>query len=399
MNFYLKWAFKNLLRSRNRTISISVLIVVTSMIFYLGVALLSGSNRQMKNMLRSFNGDILVKSKYDEVNLYPIADKIKNVLGIDAKHYVGEECELDCKVITRHSYKDGKIIGISDVFIDNLNGSVEWQNKYKTLKEGQVIIEKRFAEDLRIKTGEYFTVTYTNPHGAINTGTFRLANIFLGNIYEHAGKIFVPISDAQKLSLVDNYVNVLKIYNNTDKTYKDVQDILSRHSSDLFIWDKDGINQINLFYEVFNFANKFLVGIIIIVIIVLLFVEYLAFQNLYLMIFNERKNEISVLATYGMRMNSFFKITSWETLLLLIIGNITGLIFSLIISYFLSSITLSRYIDEIVAILGGPRLNFSFSTLNIVPIFIVISLIGLVSTYRSLKKFIGIEILEIRRGI
>lgn len=400
--FFFKWAAKNLLRNRNRSIGMIILISFTTMILYLGLAFLNGSQKQMTQVLRDYVGDIRITTKNKSNDISDIVLKLRNSQLISTITDITSEYKIYCEFISINGYSTGWIIGSSQDFFSNIINKVEWIDGSANLKQGQCIIEKSFAAELGVNIADELIISYITPNGAINTAYTTVSGVFIGNKYEHSNKVFVKIQDAQELGMSLGHIHQIKIKLLNPDSNQDIQQVVSFFEKyfnivqvQVWKWKPEG----HVFFQVFQYSKIFMGILITISILVLSIVLFFSIQNSFYLMFNERSNEISVLATYGMSFKQMYKLTFWESVILLTSGITLGLFFSIGISIPLEHLNLTSITEEIVVILGGPKLVFEFIKEDILLITVFVFITGMISAFQSLRKYLKSEIREMQLGI
>jgi len=131
----------------------------------------------------------------------------------------------------------------------------------------------------------------------------------------------------------------------------------------------------------------------------LLIVLFFGIQNIFYLSFIKRANEISVLSTFGMPFFKIYKTVLWETISLFLPGLLLGFLFSFVVGNLLSSISLAQVSEEMVVVLGGPNLKFTFELSDFLWVSFFIFISELYASFHSLRKYFKLEIREMKSGI
>ena len=355
----------------------------------------------MREALRSYVGDVRLIANTDK----NLAEIKKHILQKPYSHEINliiENLRIHCDVISNYGSSHGLVVGASSNYFDQMKTHVEWIGGSSEITKNEAIIEKNYAQKLGVETGDNVTIEYITSKGAVNTSNYRITGVFIGNKYEHYNKLYVLLKNAQELAMKDNFIDRITIFLNNpdnDVIIQKIVDDMKSFSKDINLivwrWNPQG----HIFFKIFQYSRIFIKIIISIVIFVLLIILFFSIQNSFYLIFNERSNEISVLATYGMMFRQFYQLVFWETILLSVCGILSGYVISFLCAHFLAGINLSLFSDEIVVLLGGANLFFSFIPKDFFLIFFFILLVSVMSTFFSLYKFLKAEIREMQMGV
>ena len=405
--FYLHWAFKNLYNNKKHSLETVLFIAIISMVFFLNLALIKGSREQMKQTLENYMGDVSLDARSEDYSLAKVRKELESgKYRNSVKMLIGEYSIGNVEAISNNAYlSDANIKGYSSNYFRELNNRVEWtagsdSDIYKT---GYAILERGTAADLGVSEGDNVTVEFKTREGAINTATYKICGIFIGNRYLDYNALYVGLKDARSLGMVkDNYLNHIKVFlKNADNIeLQNIVDIELKPFSgiayiEVWKWDAGNVS----FYRVFQFSRTFFTVIITFISIVLLIVLFFGIQNVFFLNFSKRSNEISVLTTYGMAFMKIYKLIFWEMIIYFISGLLAGFILAFIAGNILSGISMTQLSDQMVVVLGGPDLQFSFALRDIALVILFIFLSGLYASIHSLRKYFKLEVREMKAGI
>jgi len=404
--FYFIWALKNLYRNKKRTLGTGVLIIIVSLVLFLDFAFLRGTKKQMKDTMRKSLGDISMRVRSEDYNLAAVKKHIENANYSNFLEMIISGYSIgNVSVISGSGYlNDASIAGYSNNYFKWLEKNVEWIEGGPFLGNfGHAVIERNMAEDLGVSVGDRVTAEYVTQDGAINTDSFQISGIFIGNKYENGNTLYVSLGDAQSLEMVKNKINNLKIYlkNPEDEALlqrmidKDIKSFSKICYISVWRWEPEK----NMFYSIFQYGQIFNKLLLALVTIVLLIVLFFAIQNMFYLIFNRRSNEISVLTTYGMPFIKIYKVILWETVVLFSFSLICSLIVSILCGKIFSGISMTFISEEMVIVLGGPNLQFDFILKDILQTSLFVYIVGLFSGFHSLQRYFKLEISEMTRGI
>lgn len=403
--FYFIWAIKNIKNKAKNSIGITVFIILITTVLLLNYAFQVGTEKQMYQTMRKYHGDIAIQTRSNKYSLLDAKKALENSGFMnDIELIVSSYSVGNAEFITDGKYASGIIAGYSEGYFKWLGKSISWiAGKPLTNARGNAVVERSMARKLGLSPGDKIIVRYSTKEGAINTASFILSGIFTGNKYVDNDRIFVSLKDAQALALAGNKIGKLKIFLKDSHNEKLIQDILSgvvkKYDNIAFIsvwlWDTDKVTFVNIF-NYFHIFIKILFGLLSIVLLIIL---SFGIQNSFYIIFNKRRNEISTLVAFGMRYFGIYRMVFWETILLFLTGIIMGIGFSLLLGSILGRISLAQISEEMVVLLGGPGLKFTFlpSEISMVALFIFIT--GLFSSFYSLRKYFKVEAAQMMHGI
>ncbi len=406
--FYLSWALKNLFHNRKRSAETVLFIAIISAVFFLNLAFLKGSRIQMEETLEEYVGDIGLDAKSEDYNLEKIREELETGRYRNAvKTIVGEYSLRDVRLISNNAYlSDGKVEGYTSNYFGRLNNMVEWMagGDGGINKASCAVIERETAADLGVTVGDNVTVELKTRDGAINTATFRIIGVFIGNIYVNSNTLYVGIENARTLGMVSkNYLNHIRVFlkhpddNGTLRSIVDNE--LAQFADEAYVgvwrWHPDSV----LFYQVFNFSRLFFTIIVTFISVVLLIVLFFGIQNVFFLSLARRSNEVSVLTTYGMPFTKIYRLIFWETVVYFAIGLSIGFMLAIVTGGVLSGINMTQLSDQMVVVLGGPSLQFDFTLRDILLVILFMSLSGLYASIHSLRKYFKMEIREMKAGI
>lgn len=405
--FYFLWAIKNLYRNKKRTLGTSVFIIIVSLMLFLNFAFLKGTQKQMKETTREYVGDISLSVRSEDYSLTKVKKHLESGDYNNAlKMIVSEYSMGNVNVISDAGYLHyASVEGYSKDHFHWMQKNVEWIEGGPFFKHpAQAVIERSMAEDLAVSAGDRIITRYTTEDGAINTATYEINGIFIGNKYQHQSTVYVTLSEAQNLGLVENNkINHLKIYLKDPENELLLQRIVDEELKDfsdiayISVWKWEPGQ--NLFCSIFQYSQIFIKILITLFSIVSLIILFFGIQNAFYLIFNNRANEISVLSTYGMPFLKMYRVVFWETIILFLFGLSGGFLFSILSGEMLSGISMTHFSDEMVVFLGGPNLQFDFVLKELVWVALFIFIVGLFSSLHSLRRYFKLEVREMTGGV
>ena len=210
--------------------------------------------------------------------------------------------------------------------IDSVNG-----NFFETEKKNAIVISKAMAKELDVKLKSKIVLTFQDYNGEITGAAFKVVGIFktTNSVWDKT-HVYVKDSDLRKVLelpqdrsheidiLLDDYTQASQISNLLQEKYPDVL------SED---WAK--------IQPYINFITSYMDIMMGIFMIIILGALGFGIVNTMLMVILERTRELGMLMAIGMTKGRVFIMIMYETILLALVGAITGEILSmLLIKYY-----------------------------------------------------------------
>ena len=254
-----------------------------------------------------------------------------------------------------------------------------------------IVVSQKTAQRLKLKTSSKVVLTFSDRHGDVSGGAFRVAGIYksplssfdeanvfvrskdlkklTGLISDH--EIAILIKDLQQLDQLKKQINsalsVQQGRTNEMKSWSELQPLLATMSSSMEV-----SNLIMLF--IFTLAMGF------------------AIVNILLMSLFERTREFGVLMAVGMQKHKILALISLESTFLGLLGATLGLIFSLLLIAILQYTGINlEAVSEGLSSFGldthlFPRLGIQDYTTIFITIVITSFLAGLYPAWQILKQ-------------
>lgn len=400
--FFLKWAYKNLVANKPRTIGMIIFLAVVITIMMVNLLFLEGTNTQMKASFRNNKGDLYLWAPDKNVsNVYDYLQKYRPKLENRIRFF-----SKSGQLIGTSGYAEGWVMGTEKPFLKYLNRNVSWREEaHANLREGTTIVEAGLAEKLNVKRGDAITIKVKTERGMINTLRVVIDGIFIGSNLIYRDVLFINLKD-QNISWLteDNHnCNELKLYFNTDVTNDELAEIqqeLAQTFPTLSFFSPKlhpEADQVFMTFTYYRYVLLFLFTLLNIVFIVIL---YFTIQNLFFMSFRERRQELATLLTYGMKSARIKLVVVWEAVMIFIASLALSIPFTLIITAILHSFRISDpSLAELIAAIGGPRLFFTINWEVILATLSFILIVILFSAYKGANTYLKLEIREILSNV
>jgi len=197
-----------------------------------------------------------------------------------------------------------------------------------------IIVGQGVANALNLKVGSNVILLISTRDGAINTFDFKVAGVFHTFSKEYDDRaVRIPLAAAQELlatKAVHSLVFALRDTEHTDAVARQVRNVLPKKEYEIKTW-----------YELADFYQKavdlyeryFLVLHLIILGLVALSVANSVNMTLY-----ERTGEFGTLMAVGNRGKDVFKLILSESLILGMIGSVTGVLLGVVLALVISAV-------------------------------------------------------------
>lgn len=399
--FLWKWAAKNLLNNRRKTLKRILFFAIMSSLLFLSVAFLNGTTVQMKASIRESQSDLFIANRVFEGDISP-------VLTFLAENYSREMETMIPRVsfseftlhLDRYYTDEGVVYGTTPEYIKKISPSLSWLEKEDDLPfltPGTIILDINLAEQLKAKTGENLIMTYITKAGVINTKTFRVAGVFMGNALLYENVAYVNIRDAQELALEEERVNEILVYLKQGVSKPELLSMISTIRKDFLMdviieaWELNPEH--NLAYYMFKIVRGFVQFIFYLLNLVFLLIIYLSIQDSFYINFRARREELSSLKTFGMKDIKIYFLAFYEGLYLFILGTTLGYLTARGVTMFLKGVkVINPQYNALMMALGGPNVVFDFklSSLLFVGGFILFS--TLLGVHTGIRNYLKMEV-------
>lgn len=399
MVLWIKMAFKKLINNKRKTVN-KVLFFGTifSIVFSLNM-FLHGTQKQMNSANKNSNGDVKFLNKKEKDSLIDTYNYVKDKYG-DELEGILPGLTLEADINSSSSYVKGKCIGATEDFYNYISDGLGWiQESKNPLKAGYAILEASLAQTLNVNNGDYITLRYVEDEsGAINTADIEVDGIFTGNKLIYENTIITNIEDLRLLKMEDGAINRLRLYftNTNEERMRSVAGNIKKENFRSVKVESATLDPEGGIMGIFSYY-KMLIGFILSMII-FIFIIILNFsnQNIFFMEFRSRKAEISTLLTYGIKIREIRLIVLFETLFVFLFSLVISLLLVNGIIGALSFIEMNTMsLSDIITVIGGPKLIFSFNSRDISLLTGILLAIFIYSGQKGAGNYLKMEIKEI----
>ncbi len=365
--FYIKWAFKRLIRSRKRSLRIVAFLGISAGILFLFLSFRQGAKDQIDSTIKKVYGDIRVTARGEE-SLKEVKRYIQNKYGSPLKKSVSQLSLDKCKLTGSGNYRETTITGVDENYFQWLGDSIYWKSGGppgsggKTSKERvDAVLENSYASKLNLGFGDKLTISYETENGEIQELQTRISGVFIGNRFQQSGKLFLPLNRVQDLMEREEVIDLIKVIlkRPTDnKLQRITSEISDRYRMKASISVRKWESKLN-YGTVFSSVWALMGSILVLTALAILIVLSLGVYDTFYLDFRSRTEEISTLLTYGIGHGKLYLLTFLEVSLLLILGGGTGFLLALALARTLGNIPLVKNFSYLFIVLGGPFLEFS----------------------------------------
>lgn len=350
--------WKNVWRSKVR--SLVVIIAVTLGLFggIFGTSVMNGVAKQkVESVINTEISHIQIHDpKYLENNdsefiIQNPEQIVKSIKTIDAVEAVSMREEVIAMANTASKGSGVTLSGIdpeSESKITDLKDKIVLGEYFKADKKNRVVLGKKLADKLKLKINSKVILTFQDHSGYITGGAFRVEGIFkTSNSVFDETTVYVKREDLSKITgYSDNRIHeiAIKLKGNelVDATVLKLENMFPNYS--VRGWKKISpeLGMLN------DMTFQWMIMMVGIILLALTF----GIINTMLMVVMERTREIGMLMAIGMSQRKIFFMITVETIMLSLVGGISGLFLSwLAIMYFSTGgINLSMFAEGFEAL-------------------------------------------------
>ncbi len=336
----LKLAWRNLWRNKKRT-----LITISSIFFGVIFAILMNSMRvgslsnMIDNIVHCYSGYIQIHAQNyweDKTinNSFTITDsltqKISNIKEISK---TTSRLEYFALSSSKDKTKGSFIVGVDPENEDKITNLSKWicSGSYLKNNDKGILIGINLAKYLNVSVNDTLVLIGQGYHGISAAGKYKIKGIFKFPSPEfNKQMIFMDINNCRDLFSADNLITSVVImvndYSNVSSAMEKLHNSVSK-KYEVLSWEDMQPELVQLIEGKKAGGN--------IIILILFMIIAFGILGTVIMMAAERKKELAVMIAIGMQKIKLFKILFLETLLIGIIGVISGVIFCLpVIAYY-----------------------------------------------------------------
>lgn len=397
MFFHIKWASKNLISNKRRSLK-KILSIATSLyIVILCCAIINGASSQMEDSIYYSVGDVRVDSRLPEYNLNEINSDLLEQLGEDFTIF--KQFNNTGQISGPGGYSNVYLSGTETDFLPFLSQSIGWEiEPSSSLKRGTVILEANLAESIKAKKGDYITLKIVDEYDMINTIQLEVDGVFLGNPYLYEEYAILNIEDARELFFNDFGLNRIMAFSNKKFDVKYLRETIDHlsvkyHTKATFSVGDDADDY--FVFMVFSYYRTGMITMLSLVILIFIIILYFSLKNIYFIEFRARRQELATLLTFGMKPITINIVIFFETMFSFLLAAIFSYPILFLTGKVLSLFTITGIsMQELVTMLGGNKVLLGYDSNNIVILTAVIFVISLIASRRGSAKYLTMNIRE-----
>ena len=340
MWFYIKLAWRNVLRNKRRTIiaGIAIGIGLACLIFYDGL-IIGMEDVAIRSATDSFIGEAQIhregfQSSRDTVLTINQSKEVFKELEADplVKDYCSRTLAMGM-ITSPANVNSVMLVGIDpqrERTISKIDDAIKEGNFFSEANPRDIVIGSKLAEILEIGLGDRLVATVSTAHsGDLSQEMFRVSGIYHFSIADmDQGLAFIRLPIAQQMLGLGDQVHEIAIKFNQLK-YASQKDIpfwktFSRHGNEAISWEELLPQLKNIFEMTGTF--RYVMAFLLIIVVIFGIINTL-FMSLY-----ERLFEFGVLRAVGTRPWGIFKLMLAESGSLGIISAVIGIVISLILT-------------------------------------------------------------------
>jgi ABC-type lipoprotein release transport system permease subunit len=199
-------------------------------------------------------------------------------------------------------------------------------------KRNQVILSQKTADKLKVKVRSKVILRYQQADGTLVDGAYKVAGIFkTTNAIFDESTLFVDRKDLTAQSGIQPPVHEIVLLLEDNRYLKNTKEWLKSEYPSLNVMDwKELQPELGMLTGMLTISMYFILGIIL---------AALAFGivNTMLMVVLERTHELGMLMAVGMNRRKLFGMIMLETVFLALVGGITGMVLSILLTWFTAS--------------------------------------------------------------
>lgn len=390
-------AWRNLWRNKKRT-----LITVSSVFFAVILSTVMTSMQEgsyatmVDNWVKFYSGYMQIQQEdfwEDQTinNSFSLSDSIQQLLnetdGITS--YTSRFVSFalaSSETIT----KGAMIMGVDPEGEDRVTNVSKWvtSGEYLAQDDEGLLVGAELADHLNLELNDTLVLLGQGYHGVSAAGKYPIRGILeFPNPEINRELIYMALSTCQEFYSADNLLTAMVIMVNNHYELTRIEPQLREETISpyrLMAWDE-------MHPEVVQLVEADRAGGVVMKAILYILISFGIFGTI-LMMLSERRREMGVMVAVGMQKGKLGSILFFETLMIGMLGIITGFVASIpIIGYFYNNpIVLAGDTAETMIQMGiEPLLNFSWMPEifynQVIAVFIITSLIALFPIYKSAR--------------
>ncbi|MBK9636804.1 MAG: ABC transporter permease [Bacteroidetes bacterium] len=330
-------AWRNIWRNKMRSIVIMLSIAIG---LFAGIAVLALYKGMMDARIRT-----AIDAEVGHVQLHDInfkKDYEPKYFVTNGEHVLHEISKISgIKLTTSRSITNGMLatatgsagVQINGVIAEQEYKASQLKNKiiegklFDNTKKNQVMIGKKLADKMKLKTGSKLVLTFTDTSGSIVSGAFRVVAIYQSvNAPLDERNVYVTMKEMNTLLTIGQSFHEIVVLLNNDEDLQEVQQQLKQKfpSYKIETW-KEISPETDLLVKTTDQFSYILISII-------MFALAFGIINTMLMAVLERTREIGMMIALGTTKVKIFLLVLLETILLTLAGTPVGILIGWLVS-------------------------------------------------------------------
>lgn len=263
---------------------------------------------------------------------------------------------------------------------------------FDTEKKNEVMIGKKLANKMKLKTGSKLVLTFTDSSGAIVSGAFRTVAIYQSaNAPLDERNVYITMQDLNALLTTDNTFHEIAVLLNNDEGVPVVQQQLKQQFPGYLIetW-REITPETDLMVKTTNQMSY-------IIMVIIMFALAFGIINTMLMAILERTREIGMMVALGTNKIKIFLLVLLETIFLTLAGTPIGILVGWLLSnyYNKNGLDMSGMGKEMMSSFGYSSLIYpEFPADKIVGVILIVFITAIISCLFPAVKALKLKPVE-----
>jgi len=406
MKELLKIAWRNLWRSKRRTILTMTSIILAACMAMFTRSMQKGSYQNMiSNAVKLSTGYFQVQAKgYWEnksinktfINSETLLNEIKSQKGVDI---VAPRLESFALVSSGKHTKGALVVATEPEIENNLNnlsGKII-EGKYLTANDNEVLVVEKLAEYLQVGVGDTLVLLGQGYHGVTAAAQYRVKGIIKFPIPQLNNQlIYMSLKTGEDFYAAYGRVTTYSVMiSNPEKLDEIISQIRSIISDEYAIMDWKELNK-----EMVQAIQSDDVGGQIMLAILYMVIGFGMFGTIMMMTM-ERRKEFAIMIAIGMQKFKLFLVVLYETIMIGIVALIISLIitYPVLLYYYYNPVPLTGELAQAMEMFGAePIMPFSLDADIFINQILAVILIAIVASLYPLTKILRFHVLKAMRS-
>ena len=406
MKELLKIAWRNLWRSKRRTILTMTSIILAACMAMFTRSMQKGSYENMiSNAVKLSTGYFQIQaSGYWEnksvdktfVNTPELFSKISKKEGVQS---VAPRLESFALASSGKHTKGTLVIATDPVIENNLNKLSEKiiTGEYLEKNDNQVLVAEKLAVYLQVDVGDTLVLLGQGYHGVTAAEKYRVKGIIKFPIPQLNNQlIYLPLKAGQEFYSANNRVTTYSIMiSNPDDLDKIVAEIKSNLSDKYSVMNWTELNkEMVQAIQTDDIGGQIMLGILYMVI------GFGMFGTIMMMTI-ERRKEFAIMVAIGMQKFKLFLVVLYETIMIGIVALIISLIitYPILLYYYYNPVPLTGEMAQAMEMFGAePIMPFSLDADIFINQILAVIIIAFIASLYPLTKILRFEVLKAMRS-